>query len=209
MLVAFTKEERSLIEARLMDAAYRLLPTVGLKKISINSLTSEAGISKGAFYSFYDSKEALYLALIAREGPGVAERVMTPLQDPSLPPSVALERFLRALMSEYAQNPILRRLIEAPEELAAVRRKAGDKRMKVKKTLGYEPILAFVKKAQASGAMVAADSKTILHTITAIPYLLLHKAELGGDDWDNTQDLLIQCVVAGLFLDHKSLIDEH
>ncbi|MGF1478050.1 MAG: TetR/AcrR family transcriptional regulator [Cyanophyceae cyanobacterium] len=199
MPVAFTPEERNSIRARLLDTARRLLPVVGLRKMSIDSLTREAGISKAAFYSFYSSKEALYLELIMQEGPGIAERVLTPLQNRSLPPAVALESFLKALMVEYAENPILRRLIEAPEELAAVRRKAGNQRMEVKRALGYEPILAFVREAQASGAMIAADPAAVLYTITAIPHLLLHKEELGGAEWGKTQALLIQCVVAGLF----------
>ena len=60
----FTEQERATIRARLLERSQRLFETRGLRKTSIDEIANEAGISKGAFYQFFDSKEALCLELL-------------------------------------------------------------------------------------------------------------------------------------------------
>lgn len=199
MPAAFTAEERQAISDRMIAAARAWLPIVGLKKLSIDALVGDAGISKGAFYSFFDSKEALYAEVLAREAPGVVERVVGHLEDRTAPPGIAFERFLRALMAEYDQNAVLKRLIEHPEELEAVRRRIGKDRLAAKSALGFEPLLSFLARAEASGAMAAEPHASILGVVVSLPHLLLHKGEPGMGDWPATEDLLIRLIVDGLF----------
>ena len=61
---AFSTEERARITRVLMDNGQRLFTTQGLRKTSLDDLVRPAGIAKSSFYSFFDSKEALYLELM-------------------------------------------------------------------------------------------------------------------------------------------------
>lgn len=47
------------IRKRLRESGRRLFATFGVVKTSIDQLTREAGIAKGSFYKFHDSKERL------------------------------------------------------------------------------------------------------------------------------------------------------
>ncbi len=58
---AFTEEEKSLVRKKLIESAISFLATTGIKKTTVDELSRAAGISKGAFYLFYDSKEILFL----------------------------------------------------------------------------------------------------------------------------------------------------
>lgn len=58
---AFTIEEKERTRERLIAAAQRFLGTSGIKKTTVEDLAKAAGISKGAFYLFYDSKEILFM----------------------------------------------------------------------------------------------------------------------------------------------------
>lgn len=60
----FSEHERALIDERLRKAGREALVARGLKKTSIEELTTAAAISKGAFYLFYRSKEELFFAVI-------------------------------------------------------------------------------------------------------------------------------------------------
>jgi AcrR family transcriptional regulator len=60
----FTAQERELLRQRLLEQGYRQFSAFGLKKATVEELASGAGISKGAFYLFYDSKEALFMEVI-------------------------------------------------------------------------------------------------------------------------------------------------
>lgn len=56
----FTEQQRSAIRRKLFESAQRHAVTGGVQKTSLDTLTSEAGISKSSFYKFYESKEQLF-----------------------------------------------------------------------------------------------------------------------------------------------------
>src|ERR1700737_2414685 len=55
-------------EARLLDAAARLFARFGFDKTSIDEIAHAAGVSKGAVYLHWPSKDALFEATLIREG---------------------------------------------------------------------------------------------------------------------------------------------
>lgn len=65
MALPFTEEQRLRIRDRLLESARRHAIHSGVAKTSLETLTSDAGISKSSFYKFYDSKEALFLEVAA------------------------------------------------------------------------------------------------------------------------------------------------
>jgi AcrR family transcriptional regulator len=61
---AFTEQEKELIRKRLLEQGHKQFSAYGLRKTNIEELTEAAGISKGAFYLFYASKEALFMDVV-------------------------------------------------------------------------------------------------------------------------------------------------
>jgi AcrR family transcriptional regulator len=49
---------------KIMDSAIKLFSTRGFNAASVDDICQEAGISKGAFYHHFESKQALFLALL-------------------------------------------------------------------------------------------------------------------------------------------------
>ena len=49
---------------RIMDSAIKLFSRRGFNKASVANICEEAGLSKGAFYHHFESKQALFLALL-------------------------------------------------------------------------------------------------------------------------------------------------
>jgi AcrR family transcriptional regulator len=49
---------------RIVEAAIKLFSTYGYNKASVDDICAKAGISKGAFYHHFKSKQALFLALL-------------------------------------------------------------------------------------------------------------------------------------------------
>jgi len=49
---------------KIMDSAIKLFSTRGFNTASVDDICAEAGISKGAFYHHFESKQALFLALL-------------------------------------------------------------------------------------------------------------------------------------------------
>lgn len=61
---AFTDEERTVVQEKLRRAGLELFRDNGIKGVSIRSLTSEAGIAQGGFYTFYKDKYDFLLDII-------------------------------------------------------------------------------------------------------------------------------------------------
>lgn len=69
----------------ILDAAMRLIYTHGYDQMSIQEILAEVHFSKGAFYHYFDSKQALLEALIERMAGQVMQILIPIVADPGLP----------------------------------------------------------------------------------------------------------------------------
>ncbi|MDR0552220.1 MAG: TetR/AcrR family transcriptional regulator [Spirochaetaceae bacterium] len=81
MAKAFSEHEREIINEKLITSCEECWNQYGYQKTSIRDLCSQAGISSGAFYLFYESKELLFIETAAR---GV-KRILS-IIDKNMPP---------------------------------------------------------------------------------------------------------------------------
>lgn len=69
ILKRLTREEsRAMTRERLLGAATQLFRRDGYASTSVERIADEAGFSKGAVYSNFDSKEAIFLAVLDQQG---------------------------------------------------------------------------------------------------------------------------------------------
>ena len=64
MARSFTEREKENIKRNLQEACKQSWTQYGYKKTSVDDLCKQAGISKGAFYLFFESKEALFCEVL-------------------------------------------------------------------------------------------------------------------------------------------------
>ena len=76
----FTEDEKKIVRSKLIEAAMKCLGTTGTKKTTVEELAKAAGISKGAFYLFYESKELLFLDALEEEQTKMHEAIITSMQ---------------------------------------------------------------------------------------------------------------------------------
>ena len=62
--MAFSERQNETIRRELIQEARHCAVTIGMRKTSVEQLTEAAGISKGSFYKFFDSKEMLFFAVL-------------------------------------------------------------------------------------------------------------------------------------------------
>ena len=109
-------------KAELVDAAQALFFEKGYEATSVDEIIRRAEISKGAFYYYFTSKEAVLEALAERMAVEAVERVRPLLEDESLNAYERLHRFLQQNRRLKAQQaPEILALFEAlfrPQNLA-------------------------------------------------------------------------------------------
>ena len=75
------EESKEVTRTRLIEAAERLFIRRGFDNASVEDISEAAGYSRGAFYSNFDDKEQLFLAVIDRRGPKGIDGVSLPSLD--------------------------------------------------------------------------------------------------------------------------------
>lgn len=80
-----------------LDAAQRLLETKGYERMSVQDVLAETGASKGAFYHYFASKQALLEAVVTRIVENVAAHLAPVAEADERPAVERLRRFFAAL----------------------------------------------------------------------------------------------------------------
>ena len=109
MALPFTEMQRLQIRERLIESAQRHAILEGVMKTSLDTLTSDAGISKSSFYKFYDSKEQLFLEVAALWEAQIlssAQRSLAASED--LPSKERAARFVFSVFETIHQLGIVR-----------------------------------------------------------------------------------------------------
>jgi AcrR family transcriptional regulator len=82
---------RAIRREAFLDAAERLIRTKGYEQMSIQDVLDELDASKGAFYHYFGSKEALLEAVIERMTDAAMSLVEPIVADPGLPAAAKLQ----------------------------------------------------------------------------------------------------------------------
>jgi AcrR family transcriptional regulator len=87
----------------IIESAWRCAARKGFTDLTVDEVCAEGGLSKGAFYGYFDSKQALLLALL-EEDAGVLDGIMERLQATPISNVERLRRFTRAML-ERGEEP--------------------------------------------------------------------------------------------------------
>lgn len=115
---AHTEQERELIYARLIAAGREGFIRLGLTKLTIAEIAREAGIGKGSFYGFFDSKEALFLTIQEHDEEQFESALIEEIEA-TTSGREAVVALLMASFTRLEQHPFLSLLLD-PQNLRAL-----------------------------------------------------------------------------------------
>lgn len=101
----FSEQEKNNIREKLINSCRESWEKYGYKRTNIDELCSIAGISKGAFYIFFGSKEFLFLetlSVIQKNLYTLVETILLKEQN-----KYGVSKALKAVYSEYDKSPFL------------------------------------------------------------------------------------------------------
>jgi AcrR family transcriptional regulator len=93
---------------RILDTARELLLAWGYRRVTIDELSSRAGVGKGTIYLHWRSREDVFHAVGAREAATMTDAIVDAMR--ADPAEVALHRYYRRLFLEAMNRPVLRAL---------------------------------------------------------------------------------------------------
>lgn len=121
MRVATQAERRAATTLALRRTARRLFARRGFEAVSVDTIAAEAGVTRGAFYHHFESKEALFEVVLDEIETTLAAAVREAAvvhSDPALQLRAGVDRYLD-LASDRRHSRIV--LVDAPAVLGPVR----------------------------------------------------------------------------------------
>lgn len=101
------KEERRRL---ILDCARSLFFERGYESVTISQIAAAAELGKGTFYTYFDSKESIYIVLM-REGIGILTGLLEEATEHDAPPDDLLRGMGLAFLAFYNQYPEYFRLM--------------------------------------------------------------------------------------------------
>jgi len=200
MARGFTAREREIIRNNLIKAGRELFGTFGLKKTSIEDLTKAVGIAQGSFYTFFDSKEELYLEVMNREGEVIKEKL---LKEDNIKDMTRekFKRFFKKVFELVSSNPIIRQMF-FEEEVDVLIRKIPPERMKEYNKRLMRDLLPIIKRWQAEGSIINNYRPEVIVALFQVLYHpILHKKDFDENIFDEMLKLLVDIVAKGLVVE--------
>jgi AcrR family transcriptional regulator len=197
---AFSEHEKETIRAQLREKGGTLFERQGLKKTSVDELTEAVGISKGAFYLFYESKEELFLEILEELEADLRARIFDFSIDSQKDSRQLLARLLNSALVTWDRYPLLKNFSRADYEYLT--RKLPPERILAHAHRDNEFVNDFVKRIKREGIPVKASPLLISNLMKSLFFISLHRDELGEHDYLETMTILTD-LVAGYLLKGK------
>ena len=190
---AFTEQEKEIIQGKLLDAAEDALSTTGIRRTTVEDLAKAAGISKGAFYSFYESKELLFMEALEREEVGIHDTILRCMGESSSPK----EAFIQVsgqMYREYAQKPWL--LAFGGEDYALLLRRISPERIQQH----IERDNAATRRFKAVlGDKITLPPELMSAVMRMLFMSILHRKEIGEEWADEAFSLMLESLTDRIF----------
>ena len=190
---AFTDTERDAIRERLLAAGQDLFARRGIRATTVEQLARAAGISKGAYYLFYPSKEALFFAIVEEVETAMQARLA---EQVAAAPQDALRLLIRASLNARVENPLFD--VAISEEAVAVLRTMPPAEQEAFLRRDVDMTAAIAGLLDASGVPLAASPELLAGLLRAMVFVGMHREDIGAEAAPAVEDFLVEALSAAL-----------
>ena len=190
MARAFTEEERQRIDAEIRRSARERFAAEGARSALVEAIVAPVGIAKGSFYSFYPSKEELFLQILAEVEEESRRLLLARVAEWEFPyPEEKVFFFLREQYRLVDEIPFLSRNLN-PETLRHIAVRVGPERFAEHQALDDRFYGDVARRWINEGTLDAQDLERIVALWKAPFWLRLHATEIGAAYEQTLEDLL-------------------
>lgn len=193
VVAKFTELEKEKIREELLKVAYRFFVDKGFKNTSLEDITSSVGIAKSSFYIFFESKEILYMELLAHEGEQIEKQVW-PKVIAAKDIRSAIKIYLNEMALELEDKILTQRLVYDLEEYKIVSRKLNPDYVGSEHLRSIVPLVEFIKLRQDSNEIIDEEPGIIAGVLRAAWLIGSQNGDLQQYNYERIKELLFEAV---------------
>lgn len=180
MARGFSETEKQMIKQRLIEVGREHFIQFGLKKTGIRELTSAVGISQGAFYLFYRSKEELFFELLMQEESRIRSSLFETGWHKQRLTKQAFKQFILNSLKLIDDNPLIKTLFLS-ENFEQLWRSLPEEVKEEHEQQDEELILSIINFWYQQGWIKRTQPQALGLTIRSLIIFYMHKEEIGGN----------------------------
>ena len=161
-------------------------------------MTEAAGISKGAFYLFYESKEELYMEILEELERDFRSSIFDFTITPKEAADKLLGRLLKSALLTWDRYPLLKNF--GTEEYEYLARKLPVERIQAHAHQDNEFVNEFIKRIKRNGMTVKAPPRVVANLMKSLFFVSLHRDDRGENAYVETMEVLTD-LVAGYIVE--------
>jgi AcrR family transcriptional regulator len=189
---AFSEQEKEVIHSQFREKGKALFEIYGLKKTSVDELTEAVGVSKGAFYLFYESKEALFLEILEMMEREIQTRILDFAIKPTENARQNLKTMLASFLLTWDDYPLLKNFNKSDFDYLV--RKIPIERAMKHANNDNEFTREFINKIEREGITVTTSPSMVGNLIKSLFFIGLHRNDLGEAAYQEAMDILTDLV---------------
>lgn len=152
----------------------------GLKKTSVAELCADAGISKGSFYLFYPSKEALFFEIQQQEEQAYKQTLLHALEHAPAEGHTRVRCLLEGVLQRLERHPFLRTLTD-PQTVETLITRLPPDMVDRHRTEDREFFIALATRWKSEGILRnALDDDALFHAVAGLFVLCTQRELLGA-----------------------------
>ena len=191
---AFSEQEKQTIQARLLEEGRKQFATFGLTKTRVEELATAVGISKGAFYHFYASKEALFMDVVEAAEKDFQREVLATIDMPGPTPHARLFAVLHKAFTLWKTIPILRIFTQA--DYAILARRIPPEIFQAHLQSDSHFIAALITRCRQSGISVQLEPEQLDGLMHTLFFASMHEDDFGTGTLTHAIEVLLHLTVA-------------
>jgi AcrR family transcriptional regulator len=156
----------------------------------VEDLTRAAGISKGAFYLFYESKEQLFFEIVEQLESDYQARLLRAIADEQLPPRERMAKLLHDSVALMHENPLLSQI--SREEYEHLFRRLPEEQLRAHLARDDTFASQFVEAWRAAGVEIACSPELISGLIRALFFIGMHAEEFSAGTYPQVINIYIR-----------------
>ncbi|GAB6878795.1 hypothetical protein JCM17823_10690 [Halorubrum gandharaense] len=200
---SFNDDDRDRIRAELVETGRELFTRFGFERTRIKDVTEAVGIGTSTFYQFFDSKEALYVAVLTAERAAIEDLIETAVADAETPKD-EVRALLRTMFTETRSNPLIARLI-VEGELQEIQDQLSDTECQSIAMPPAEDRITLAERWARMEAFRYDDPEMIRGIFRSLVFVTRAQESLIGtlhvEAYEEVEERLIETIVDGLFVE--------
>jgi len=192
----FSENEKAMVRDRLLTEGERLFTVHGIKKVTIDDLVDAVCIAKASFYTFYESKEYLYLDIVQ----SIQQKIFSELNilldsNIKLSSKERVQQVFDAMFKIMLHYPILTYIDATTMELVA--RKVSKERLLVFREQNFNA----AQTLHDHGICFSCEIQTVSYAFQSLYHNWIYLKNEGEEIQSSVTDILLKGIINQTVID--------